>query len=385
MKKKGFLAVIVLAVFFATGCVPKHNSKGVELFASEAFDTVIDGKGVSLYTLTNPSGMSAQITNYGARIVALWVADKNGGFQDVVWGFPNIKGYLESPDVFSGPVVGRYGNRIAKGQFTLDDQQFQLTLNNGNNHIHGGTNGLWNRVWEAERYDNEKGEQAVVMTYFSPDGEEGYPGNMNIKVTYTLTLDNTLAIDYEATTDAPTIINLTSHAYFNLHGTSASSTNSHILRINADSYTPTDAELIPTGDVTYVAKTPLDFRTPTPIGERIEEDYEALKMGSGYDHNWVLNKVPKDVTTAAIVYEPSTGIEMAVITDQPGLQFYSGNFMNGTETGKRGDKHNFRTGIALETQNYPDAPNHPNFPSAVLRPGETYKHVCIYAFSVKDE
>lgn len=387
--KKIFVSTILCVLMGAmygvvvSGCAHKVEPQKPELFPASNFDTILHGLQVSLYTLTNQNGMAVQVTNYGARIVDLWVPSKNGDFKDVVWGYSNIKDYLNSPDVYSGPVVGRYGNRIAKGRFVLDGEQYQLTINDGQNHIHGGSNGLWNRIWSARQYTNDDGEEAVEMTYFSPDGEEGYPGNMNIKVTYTVGNENTLRIGYEATSDATTIVNLTSHSYFNLHGTSAKSTNSHILTLNADSFTPTDAELIPTGDITRVENTPLDFRQPTAIGERIEADYEPLHFAKGYDHNWILNKTSNEISLAASLYEPETGIVMNVLTDQPAIQFYSGNFMNGTETGKRGDKHNYRTGVALETQNYPDAPNHSNFPSAVLKPGETYKHVCIYEFGVQ--
>ena len=389
--KKDFLGALlgmaagVISCTVFNGCASKQETAGPELFPSANFDTILNGSQVSLYTLTNANGMAVQVTNYGARIVDLWVPSKTGDFKDVVWGYSNIKDYLDSPDVYSGPVVGRYGNRIAKGQFVLEgDMAYRLTINDGENHIHGGSNGLWNRVWTAREFTNDSGEQSVEMTYFSPNGEEGYPGNMNIKVTYTVGNENALRIDYEATTDATTIINLTSHSYFNLHGTSSKSTNSHILTLNADAFTPTDEELIPTGDITNVENTPLDFRQPTAIGERIDADYEPMHFAKGYDHNWILNKKSDEISLAASLYEPETGIVMNVLTDQPAIQFYSGNFMNGTETGKRGDKHNFRTGVALETQNYPDAPNHSNFPSAVLKPGETYNHVCIYEFGVQE-
>ena len=258
-----------------------------------------------------------------------------------------------------------------------------MTINDGENHLHGGSGGFWSKVWQGRSVINADSSESVVLTYQSPDGEEGYPGNLSITVTYTLTNENQLVIGYEATTDAPTVINPTSHSYFNLHGTTAQSTNSHVLQINAGSFTPTDAGLIPTGEIASVEGTPLDFRQPTPIGERIEADFEPMKLAKGYDHNWVLDKTGSAFSEAAVVYEPATGIVMTVTTDQPGMQFYSGNFMDGKDTGKRGDKHNFRTGVAFETQNFPDAPNHPNFPNPVLRPGETYMQTCIYAFGTK--
>ncbi len=378
--KKLFLPLMILSLAI-TSCT--NNKTNVQLLPESSFDTTLVNQKVTLYTLKNANGVTAQFTNYGARLVALWVPDKDGNFQDVVWGYESIKDYLKATDFFAGPIVGRYGNRIGKGQFSIDGKQYQLTLNNNGNQLHGGAGGFYTKVWTANQFKNDKGEDALEMTYLSPAGEEGYPGNLTIKVTYTLTDSNALAINYEATCDSATIINPTSHVYFNLHGTSAESTNSHILTIYADKYTPTDSLLIPTGEIASVDSTPLDFRKPTVIGERINEDFLALKYGKGYDHNFVLNKEPGEVKLAAEVYEPGTGIDMKVLTDQPGIQFYSGNFMDGVDTGKRGEKHNYRSGFALETQNFPDAPNHANFPNSVLRPGETYKQFSVYEFSVK--
>ncbi|MDP4240728.1 MAG: aldose epimerase family protein [Bacteroidota bacterium] len=378
--KKTFLSLLILTLFF-TAC--KNNKNNVQLFPQSNFDTIVSGQKVSLYTLKNDKGMTAQITNYGARLVDLWVPDKNGTFKDVIWGYETIKAYLNATDLFAGPIVGRYGNRIGKGRFTLDGKSYQLTLNNHGNHLHGGVNGFYTKVWNARQFKNEKGEDALELTYISPSGEEGYPGNLTIKVVYALTANNELAINYKATTDSATIINPTSHVYFNLHGTSTQSTNSHILTLFADKYTPTDSLLIPTGEIATVENTPLDFRKPTTVGERIKADFTALKYGKGYDHNFILNKKAGEISLAAEVYEPATGIVMKVKTDQPAIQFYSGNFMDGKDTGKRGEKHNYRTGIALEAQNYPDAPNHPNFPSAVLKPGGTYTQTSVYAFEIK--
>jgi aldose 1-epimerase len=372
-----FLTVITLII---SACTSKKTS--VLLLPESNFDTTIVDQKITLYTLKNENGMTAQITNYGARIVSLWVPASDGDFKDVVWGYESIKAYLSATDIFAGPIVGRYGNRIGKGQFSLDGKAYQLTLNNNGNQLHGGKGGFFIKVWNARPFKNEKGEESLEMTYLSPAGEEGYPGNLSIKVIYSLSSNNELSINYEATTDSTTILNPTSHCYFNLHGTTAQSTNSHILTIFADKYTPTDSLLIPTGEITDLTGTPLDFRKATAIGDRIETDFLALKYGKGYDHNFVLNKKQGEVSLAAEVYEPATGIVMKVITDQPALQFYSGNFMDGVDTGKRGDKHNYRTGIALETQNYPDAPNHANFPNSVLKTGETYKHVCVYKFEV---
>lgn len=358
------------------------QGSGVELLGTEAFSTRIGDKAVELYTLQNPNGMAVQLTNYGARVVALWVPAADGSFRDVVWGFGNIDAYLASNDKYCGPIVGRFGNRIGKGGFLIDGTAYRVTINNGENHLHGGTGGFECRVWAGREITTPDGNPAIEMTYRSPDGEEGYPGNLDIAVIYSLTPRNELVIDYKATTDAPTIINPTSHVYYNLHGTTAQSTDSHLLTIYGSHFTPTDAGLIPTGEIRSVEGTPLDFRTPTAIGERIAQTtYEPLAFGNGYDHNWVLDKpVAGAVTLAAEAYEPATGIRMKIFTDQPALQFYAGQGMDGKETGKRGDRHNFRSGIALEAQNFPDAPNHANFPPAVLRPGETYTQHTVYAF-----
>ena len=378
-------AAALLAVTCAGCCGNKGT--GIELLQEEAFNKTADGKVISLYTLENSNGMTVQLTNYGARIVALWVPSADG-FKDIVWGYDSIDAYLNAGDKYSGPVVGRYGNRIKDGKFTLDGKEYRLTVNENGNQLHGGAGGFSTKVWDAEQFTDTEGNPAVKMTYLSADGEEGYPGNLTISVTYTLTPENEVVIDYNATTDAPTILNPTSHVYYNLHGTSAKSTDSHLMTIYADGYTPTDAELIPTGEIAPVEGTPMDFRTATAIGARMDTpDFEPLRLGKGYDHNWVLNKTTDGTHTgahiAAEVYEPETGIIMKIYTDQPGLQFYAGQGMDGKETGKRGDIHNVRSGIALETQNFPDAPNHENFPSSVLRPGETYTQHTVYAFSLK--
>lgn len=380
MKSYLLIAAMALTVGLCSFCSsPKSN---YTMLKAKDFDTVLNGHKVGLYTLENKNGMAVQITNFGARLVSVWVPSKKG-WEDVIWGFSTIREYLNTNDLFCGPIVGRYGNRIAKGKFSLNGKEYQTSINNGENHLHGGSAGWWSKVWDAKAVKDEQGNQALQLSYYSPDGEEGYPGNVLIQVTYTLLSDNSLKISYKANTDMPTVLNPTSHAYFNLHGNTAQSTNTHILKINADAFTPTDSGLIPTGKVVPVEGTPLDFRKPTMIGARIDQDFEPLRFGKGYDHNWVLNGSSVGMKEAAVVFEPSTGIEMTVFTDQPGLQFYSGNFMDGKESGKRGDKHNFRSGIALETQNYPDAPNHENFPSSVLLPQDTYHHTSIYKFTVK--
>ena len=380
MKRSIFLTAAAACLFSCVG--GSGGGNGIELLDAAAFRTEIAGKPVALYTLRNENGMTVQLTNYGARVVALWVPAADGTFRDVVWGYDGIAAYLDSTDKYCGPIVGRYGNRIADGRFMLDGREYRLTVNEGENHLHGGSGGFECRVWDARETVTPDGDPAVEMTYRSPDGEEGYPGNLDIAVVYSLTPDNELTIDYAATTDAPTVLNPTSHIYFNLHGTTARSTDSHLLTIRASRFTPTDAALIPTGEIRPVENTPLDFRTPHAIGERIgRTDYEPLAFGNGYDHNWVLdNPEPGTVATVAEVCEPATGIRMKIRTDRPGLQFYAGQGMDGREVGKRGDRHALRTGIALETQNFPDAPNHDNFPPSVLRPGETYAQHTVYAF-----
>lgn len=388
MKRFGAMlktSVLLLSTAAIMASCSTGQDNGIELLDVQDFSKEVGGEPVSLYTLKNSKGTTVQLTNYGARIVSLWVPSSDGTFKDVVWGYGSIDAYLSAKDKYSGPVVGRYGNRIADGRFTLDGTEYQLTVNEKGNQLHGGKGGFSTRVWKAEETTDVNGNPAVRMSYLSENGEEGYPGNLEISVTYSLTEENQVILDYAATTDATTVVNPTSHVYFNLHGTSAESTDSHLLTIYAGSYTPTDAELIPTGEIAPVEGTPMDFRTPVTIGARIDTpDFEPLRLGNGYDHNWVLDKPDGEKTSlAAEVYEPATGIVMKIYTDQPGLQFYAGQGMDGKETGKRGEVHNFRSGIALETQNFPDAPNHDNFPSSVLRPGETYTQHTVYEFSTK--
>ena len=372
------LFIIVLLSSFLS-CNSKVSK--ASLIPEGNFNTQIDGQKVALYTLTNENGMTVQITNYGARVVALWVPDKKGNFQDVVWGYNSIDEYLASTDIYCGPIVGRFGNRINKGLFTLNDSIYQLTINNNDNHLHGGTNGFYKKVWNANPVLID-GNSALELTHFSKDGEEGYPGNLTLKVTYIITKNNELKLLYAATTDKPTIINPTSHCYFNLTGSSQNSILDHILQINSKEFTPTIKGLIPTGELEIVKNTPFDFTTPTAIGARIDVENEQLAFGKGYDHNFVIDKKLGAYEQIAQIYAPKSGILMSIKTDQPGLQFYSGNFMKGKLMGKRGDMHNYRSGIALEAQNFPDAPNHTNFPSAVLLPSETYTQTTSYTFSI---
>ena len=358
----------------------------VKLVNAKSFDSKIDGKQVSLFTLKNRNGMVAQITNFGGRIVNLWVPDKYNQFRDVVTGFNSISEYQQSGEVYFGALIGRYGNRINQGIFTLDDKKYQLATNNGVNHLHGGPKGFHNVVWTARAYKNNNNEDALELKYISPDKEEGYPGTLTATVIYTLTNSNELKIEYLASTDKPTVVNLTHHSFFNLHGFNSGnskSINSHILQLNAPFYTPTDGGLIPTGIIAPVANTPMDFTKPKSIGERVNDNFQDLVNGKGYDHNWILDKNGDKISEAGNFFEPESGIAMSVLTDQPAVQFYGGNFFNGTATGKYGEVYTHRSSFALETQHYPDSPNHSNFPSTVLKPGEKYSHVCVYKFSVR--
>lgn len=362
------------------------KSTNIQLIKPENFDANINGKKVALYTLKNRQGVVAQITNFGGRVVSLWVPDKNHDFVDVVTGFKTLDGYLKANEVYFGALIGRYGNRIAQGKFMLDGKAFQLAKNNNGNHLHGGPHGFHNVVWNAKQFKNSNNEDALELKYFSPDMEEGYPGNLSVTVIYTLTNNNELKIEYSATTDKSTVVNLTHHSFFNLHGFSggiAKSINSHELQINAKRYTPTDNGLIPTGKIVPVKNTPMDFTKPVTVGKRVNVDFTDLKNGLGYDHNWVLEKYGDKITEAAVIYEPSNGIRMKVITDQPAIQFYGGNFFEGKDTGKYGEVYTHRTSFALETQHYPDSPNQPTFPTTILKPGEKYSHLCVYRFEVK--
>lgn len=358
----------------------------VRLLEEADFDATVDGKKVSLYTLKNRQGMVAQITNFGGRIASLWAIDKEGNYSDVVAGCKTLAEYQKANEVYLGALIGRYGNRIGNSKFSLGKNTYKLKANDGKNQLHGGPKGFQNVVWDANLYKNEKGEDVLELTYLSKDKEEGYPGNLNVKVIYTLTNSNELRIDYSALTDKPTVVNLTHHSFFNLHGFSsgkAKSINSHLLRINGDSYTPTNETLIPTGEIRSVEGAPFDFRQSIKIGERVDENNVDLKYGKGYDHNWVLNKKGGEMSLAAEVYEPSNGRVLTVFTSEPALQFYGGNFFQGKDKGKYGEVYEYRTSFALETQHYPDSPNHPNFPTTQLNPGEKYKHTCIYKFSVR--
>ena len=346
----------------------------------EHFGTTPEGENVRIYKLTNAGGVEARITDYGGIVVSLKVPDRDGVLGDVVLGYDTLDDYIKDNPYF-GTITGRYANRITNGRFTLNGKTYQLATNLPPNHLHGGERGFDKVAWGAEPFADERGV-GVRLTYLSVDGEEGYPGTLNAQVAYTLTDNNALRIDYEATTDKPTIINLTNHSYFNLKDGGQSSMLDHVLTLNADHFTPTDKTQIPTGEIRPVEGTHLDFRQPTPIGARIDLEDEQLKFGFGYDHNFVLNQSEEALWLAARVQEPTTGRIMEVFTSEPGVQFYSGNFLDGSISGKGGIAYQRRAGFCLETQHYPDSPNRDNFPSTVLNPGETYRTTTVHKFSV---
>ncbi len=335
-----------------------------------------DGTTVYLYTLTNHNGVEAKITNYGGIVVSLKVPDKNGTKADVVLGFDKFEGYLNPKEPYFGAIVGRYANRIGHAMFTLDGHQYKLAKNDGENTLHGGLKGFDKRVWTSAMAPEGK----LELTYVSKDGEEGYPGTVVAKVTYTLTDNDELRIDYDATTDKDTVVNLTNHSYFNLKGSGEGDILEHRLTLNADRFTPVDAGLIPTGELKNVAGTPFDFRQPTAIGARINQSDEQLKLGLGYDHNWALNKKGNELSLAARVEEPTSGRILEVYTTQPGVQFYTGNHLDGTVKGKGGKVAAIRTGFCLETQHFPDSPNKPKFPSTELKPGQRFTSTTVYKF-----
>jgi aldose 1-epimerase len=374
---------LAISIAFVTGCYcPKKTGDRTMSITQAPFGATKDGKAVTLYTLHNSNGVEAKIANYGGIVVSLSVPDREGKFADVVLGYDKLDGYLDKTPYF-GCLVGRYGNRIANGQFTLDKKTHTLAKNNGPNSLHGGVVGFDKVVWEAKGSVTSKGP-TLELTYVSKDGEEGFPGNLSVKAVYTLTADNALRLEYTATTDKATVVNLTQHSYFNLAGQGKGDILGHEVSIDANAFTPVDSTLIPTGEIRPVKGTPFDFTKPHMIGERINQNDEQLKFGGGYDHNWVLNKIfDNELSLAAIVAEPKSGRFMEVWTTEPGLQFYCGNFLDGAITGKEHKKYKYRYGFCMEPQHYPDSPNKPMFPSVVLRPGATYKHTMMYKFTVK--
>lgn len=339
-----------------------------------------EGRDVLLYSLINKTGVRINIINYGAIVTNIFTADKNGLIDDVVLGYDSLDEYIND-NSFIGGVVGRYGNRISKGKFNIGSSEYKLSINDRSNHLHGGIKGFNKIVWESGTAENEN-QKSVILKYKSPDGEEGYPGNLDVTVIYSLNDNNEFIINYSAETDKPTIVNLTHHSYFNLSGNSDYNILDHELQINADNFLPVNKEQIPTG-IAKTEGTPMDFRIPKSIGLNINENYEQLKIGNGYDHNWILNEYGRSLKYAASLYYPVNGRFVEVYTDQPGLQFYSGNSLDGKVKGKKGKMLKFRSGLCLETQLFPDTPNNPSFPSALLNPGEIYRHKTIYKFSVK--
>jgi aldose 1-epimerase len=359
--------------------MPTTGAAASGQISKKLFGNLPDGTPVDLYTLRNRHGMEVKISNYGGIVVSISVPDKNGQFADVVLGCDNLEGYVkENP--FFGALVGRYGNRIANAKFTLNGKEYKLAANNGPNSLHGGLKGFDKVVWEGKSLATPEGP-ALELSYVSKDGEEGFPGNLSVTTVYTLTDDNGLKIEYTATTDKDTVINLTHHSYFNLAG--KGDVLNHEVMIHADKFTPTDKNLIPTGELRPVSSTPFDFRKPTTIGARINQDDEQLKIAGGYDQNWVIDKGPGKLGLMARVHEPMTGRVLEVLSTEPGMQFYTGNHLNGKITGKGGWVYTPRSGFCMEPQHYPDSPNHPEFPSVVLKPGQEYHNTIIYRFSVK--
>jgi aldose 1-epimerase len=335
---------------------------------------------MKLYTLENSKGLKTQISNYGGRVVNLFTPDKSGHSEDIVLGYDDLKSYLTSNEKYFGATIGRYGNRIGNAGFKIGSHKYVLTKNNGNNSLHGGINGFHNVLWEVKQSD----KQILELHYLSKDMEEGFPGNLKVRVVYSLTDENELKIEYFATTDKLTVVNLTHHSFFNLTGDTKKTINNHLMQIMADFFTPVDGGLIPTGSIAPVEGTPFDFRKPIKIGARIESDNEQLKLGKGYDHNWVIDKngTNKKNRLVAKVADPDSGRTMEVYTNEPGIQFYSGNFLNGKDVGKKNIAYQFRTAFCLETQHFPDSPNRQEFPSTLLHPGEEYYSICTYKFGV---
>ena len=376
MKLACFALASFSAIFVLMSCSKPDTTKS-GLHKSD-FQTEIDGKKNDLYVLKNKNGMEVCITNYGARIVSIYVPDRDGKFADVVLGFDSIGGYLNNSTDFGG-FIGRYGNRINQGKFKLDGVEYQLEINNFGHCLHGGSKGFQYRMFDIHQIN----DQSLEATYVSADGEMGFPGTLTSRATYTLTEDNALDIRYKATTDKPTVINLTNHSYFNLSGNPEKDILGHLMAISADGYTPVDTTFMTTGEIAPVCGTPMDFRKPTKIGERINNyDFVQLKNGNGYDHNWVLNTAGKEGAVACFLMDPESGRTLEVYTNEPGVQVYTGNFLNGTVKGKKGITYKQRSGICFETQHYPDSPNKAAWPSVVLRPGETYTSHCMYRFGI---
>ena len=381
------VALAAIGALFFDGCAAPSQSGTLAVTPgpqSAAFGTLANGQSAQLFTMRNGHGIEVQVTNYGGIITSLMTPDRNARSADIVLGYDNLAAYVANSPYF-GAIVGRYANRIARGHFTLDGSTYTLAVNNGPNSLHGGLRGFDKVIWNARPFANQEG-QGIALDYTSANGEEGYPGTVHATVTYTLTPDNRLIVDYAATTDKATPINLSQHSYWNLAGNAARDILGHVLTINADATTPVDSTLIPTGEIAPVQGTPFDFRTPTAIGARVDQRQNTqIRYGNGYDHNWVLNRggaAADALVLAARVVEPTSGRTMEITTTEPGLQFYSGNFLDGSNIGKGGVVYHFRYGLALETQHFPDSPNHANFPSTILRPGQQFHSRTVFKFGV---
>ncbi|MDQ2730912.1 MAG: galactose mutarotase [Armatimonadota bacterium] len=379
MRQTARIICALAAAVILFGSVPVQARSRI---TAQPFGRTPAGQAVTLYTLTNTQGAEARIMTYGGTVVSLKMPDRNGRLGDVVLGFDNLNGYLSKADPYFGALIGRYGNRIANGQFTLDGRTYHLAKNNGPNSLHGGIIGFDKRVWSAAPFRRTMGP-ALALTYLSRNGEEGYPGNLLVRVVYTLTNDNSLRIYYTASTDRDTVLNLTNHSYFNLAGAGNGDILDHRVMINANRFTPVSKTLIPTGELRRVRGTPFDFRRFHAIGTRINANNQQLHYGMGYDHNFVLNHRDSSLVFAAQVYSPRSGRMMTVYTTQPGVQLYTGNFLDGTAVGKGGKVYKHRYALCLETQHYPDSPNHPRFPTTELRPGERFRSPTIYQFSAR--
>ena len=373
------ITTILATLLLITSCCC-NQKQSLELMKAEDFRATVDGKTTELYTLTNGT-LTMQVTTFGARVVSLWVPDREGNMADIVLGYENVDRYINnSGERFLGSVVGRVANRIGAGEFTLEGVKYTTPQNNNGQTLHGGDKGLDMVVWDVV----SQSENAIVLHYIAPDGQDGFPGNLDITMTYTLTPETECRVDYSAKTDKSTVVNLSHHSFFNLKGEAGGTITDHILQIDADSITPTDSNLIPTGEIRPVEGTAYDFRTPHAIGDMIDSDDEQLAAGRGYDMNWVLNREDNgEVVRVLSLYEPQSGRAMDLLTDQIALQFYSGNFLDGSYTGKYGKPRAFRESVVFESQRYPDAPNHDNFPSGILRPEEQYRHTCFYRFYTK--
>lgn len=370
--KQRHILIFLLIVFIGCNGLPRR----INYVNPKDFEHTIEGKSIGLFTLTNSKGVACQITNYGGRVVSLFLRDRFGDFDDVVMGYPDLQHYINSPESYFGATIGRYGNRIANGRFSIGDQEYTLNKNDGENHLHGGIKGFNQVIWDVKQLTTN----SLELAYYSPDGEEGYPGNVSIEILFTLTEESALKIEYKATTDQITPINLTHHSYFNLRGVGNGDIFDHMMQINAASYTPVNEDLIPTGEILPVVGTPFDFNKLKLIGKDIDADDPQLIYGKGYDHNFVIDGT--GLRKAAKVIDYHSGRTMEVWTDEPGLQFYSGNFLNSMEVGKEELRYHRRGALCLETQHFPDSPNHSNFPTTLVRPGQIYTSTCIYKFGL---